>query len=315
MDAALPQQNISSLHATSTPAPPPKSIHALRWAPAKVVFWLLVHLGGVLSLWYWGLDLAGLLCLFLTGPIIMCLGVSVGMHRGVIHQTYKTSALVEGILVYLATLSGVAGPISLARMHLYRDIFQQQEDCPDFFGYDISMGRSYVLSMFQRYDGPLLDETPLAPLKSSAWYRFLESTFLLQQIPLGLLLYAFAGWTGVVGGIFLRLMITYTLVWLTNYVCHTYGERPFAFPGRAEEGRNHTLFAWLSFGEGWHNNHHAFPSSAKFGLLRWQIDPAYWCIALFARLGLFWDVHLPTTQEIDTWEPPPVEKPHFSEKI
>ena len=297
---------------TTSPPTTQASIHDLAWEGQKILFWSLVHLGGIAAFWSVPLpSWRGIAILLISGVLIMCLGVSVGVHRGVIHRTYQTHPWFERILVYLATLSGIAGPISLVRMHLYRDLFQQQPDCPVFFGYNASPLRSYIIAMWMRYAGPKLDESSLQPLESSAFFRFLEKTFLLQQIPLAALFYLIAGWEGVVWGIFIRLIVTYNLVWLTNYVCHRWGEKPYAFPDRAEEGRNNALFALLSFGEGWHNNHHAFPHSARFGL-GYQLDMAYLVIVFFERIGLIWEVCVVHEDELRVWQPSPPEEAHFA---
>ncbi|HLF69610.1 MAG TPA: acyl-CoA desaturase, partial [Actinomycetota bacterium] len=80
-----------------------------------------------------------------------------------------------------------------------------------------------------------------------------------------------------------------------NSICHFYGKRPFE---SGDLSTNNWLMALVAFGEGWHNNHHAFPSSARQGLEWWQIDPAGYLIALLAKLGLARDVKIPSSKQM-----------------
>ena len=83
--------------------------------------------------------------------------------------------------------------------------------------------------------------------------------------------------------------------WSVNSICHMYGRRPFA---TKDESRDNWLVALVSFGEGWHHSHHAFPTSARHGLRRTQIDPSYAVIRLFEKLGLVWNVKRPKPEQI-----------------
>jgi stearoyl-CoA desaturase (delta-9 desaturase) len=93
-------------------------------------------------------------------------------------------------------------------------------------------------------------------------------------------------WGGLV-----RIFLVHHVTWSVNSVCHLWGGRPYR---GADESRNNFLFGVLALGEGWHNNHHAFPTSARHGLRWWQIDVSYWIIRALAWLRLAWDVKLPT---------------------
>ena len=97
--------------------------------------------------------------------------------------------------------------------------------------------------------------------------------------------------TGLVWGGLVRIFLFHHMTWSVNSICHTFGRRPY---DTGDESRNNWLVAIPTFGEGWHNNHHAFPGSAVHGLGRWQIDPSWWTIRALERLGLAWDVKVPT---------------------
>ncbi len=114
---------------------------------------------------------------------------------------------------------------------------------------------------------------------------------LLPTLLGGLISLSWSGaFLGLLWGGLARIFLVHHMTWSVNSVCHLWGGRPF----RAhDESRNNLVFGVLALGEGWHNNHHAFPTSARHGLRWWQIDMSYWVIRGLALLGLAWNVKLP----------------------
>jgi stearoyl-CoA desaturase (delta-9 desaturase) len=100
---------------------------------------------------------------------------------------------------------------------------------------------------------------------------------------------------GFVWGGLVRIFLVHHVTWSVNSVCHLWGSRPFQCH---DESRNNLIFGVLALGEGWHNNHHAFPASAWFGLAWHRVDPGYWAIRGFELLGLASDVKVPTREQI-----------------
>ena len=140
-------------------------------------------------------------------------------------------------------------------------------------------------------------------LANDPYYAFLDRFFLALQIPLGLALYfvgeklfAGLGTSFVVYGVFVRSVVLWHSTWLINSACHKWGYKNFG------ETRDHSTNLWwaaiLTYGEGWHNNHHAFPKSAKAGLKWWELDPTWGVISLLQFLGLAKKVYLP-----EPWQP------------
>ncbi|MEN9276213.1 MAG: fatty acid desaturase, partial [Gloeomargarita sp. GMQP_bins_5] len=121
-------------------------------------------------------------------------------------------------------------------------------------------------------------------------YRFLQNWMLPLQIGLGLLLFALGGWPWVIWGIFVRLVLVYHATWFVNSATHKYGYRTYDSKDRST---NCWWVALLAFGEGWHNNHHAFPHSARHGLRWWEIDVTWMMIWTLQKLGLATKVRLP----------------------
>jgi stearoyl-CoA desaturase (delta-9 desaturase) len=114
-------------------------------------------------------------------------------------------------------------------------------------------------------------------------YLFFEKYFLLMQILLGVILYALGGWSFVLWGIFVRMVAVYHCTWLVNSATHKFGYRTYQ---TTDKSTNCWWVAVLTYGEGWHNNHHAFQYSARHGLRWWELDLTWATIRLLQMLGL-----------------------------
>jgi stearoyl-CoA desaturase (delta-9 desaturase) len=129
-------------------------------------------------------------------------------------------------------------------------------------------------------------------LARQPYYRWLDRYFLLLQIPLGIVLYLIGGWSFVIYGIFLRAVLLWHSTWFVNSATHAWGYRNF----EANDGaRNLWWVSIVTYGEGWHNNHHTFPQMAKSGLHWWEVDVTWWSIKLLKTLGLAKKVNLPSS--------------------
>jgi stearoyl-CoA desaturase (delta-9 desaturase) len=117
---------------------------------------------------------------------------------------------------------------------------------------------------------------------------FVSQTFFLW-VALSLLIpFALGGWTGLLWGGLVRIFLAHHVTWSVNSVCHTFGKRDFETP---DQSRNEWIIGLLAMGEGWHNNHHAFPRSAFHGLRWWQFDLSGYIIRVLERVGLVHDVY------------------------
>jgi stearoyl-CoA desaturase (delta-9 desaturase) len=134
--------------------------------------------------------------------------------------------------------------------------------------------------------------------------RWMNSLFPLWVV-VGLAIPAVLGglltmsWLGVLlgfiwGGL-VRVFFVHHVTWSVNSICHLWGTRPFK---SRDESRNNAVFGVLALGEGWHNNHHAFPTSAKHGLRWWEVDASYMVIWAMSKVGLAWDVRVPSPARI-----------------
>lgn len=262
-----------------------------RLKGGKVLRWTLLHLGALVGgglFFSWSAVAVGAALLGLT----MCLGVSVGFHRGLIHRAFQTSRAMEGGLAVLGTLAGLGGVIGMSRMHHRRDYHQNQPDCPPYFGYQVGFLRAMAYALF--FEHHAKDPSVYPPVDprvaERSLFRFLERAGLWLQVPLALALYAAGGPAFVAWGVLVRLALTQDGFWTIHYVSHVSGEQPYELPGAAEQGRNTGWLALLSMGESWHNTHHAFPGSAQMGIGWRQPDPGFWAVRGLQALGLVWEV-------------------------
>ena len=245
---------------------------------------------GLIALPSWQAAGVTLVLMLLT----LCLGHSVGMHRLLIHRSFQAPRWLEYTLVYLGTLVGMAGPIGMFRIHEIRDWQQQQPDCHSFAKHDVGSWRD---ALWQMHCEQVLDHPPVLHIEERVthdrFYRFLEATWRWQQVPLALALFAYGGIGFVLWGVGLRVAVSLAGHWVTVHFAHTRGERPFVQDDIAIDGRNLPALGLVTFGEAFHNNHHAFPRSARMGHDPSQIDPGWWAIRTLAAFGLAWDIHTP----------------------
>jgi stearoyl-CoA desaturase (delta-9 desaturase) len=232
------------------------------------------------------------LALLLTLYSLIAFGVTVGFHRMLTHRSFQPHPAVKFILLALGSMA-VEGPaLSWAATHIKHHAQADREGDP----------HSPVEGFWHAHLGWMLRD-PLTDarvycrhLQQDRMVVFVSRTFLLWAtlslvIPfaIGGMLGGWAGaWTGLLWGGLVRMSLTHHVTWSVNSVCHTFGRRAFETVDRS---RNEWVVGLLAFGEGWHNNHHAFPRSAFHGLRWWQLDFSGYLIWTLERLGLARDVY------------------------
>jgi fatty-acid desaturase len=266
---------------------------SVRWAPAKSL-WIgnmsaiAVVLGPPLFSW------DALILFVVTSAITLCFGHSVGMHRRLIHSSFECPLRLEHACVYLVTLVGMAGPYGRVRLHDFRDWAQRQSICHDYSCHGAGFWRD---AWWQMHCKLLLKHAPEflleARLADDRFYALVERSWMWQQLPWALLFLVVGGWSWLVWGICVRVSVCVTGHWLIGYLSHRRGEQNWVIDGVAAQGYNVRLAGLISMGESWHNNHHAFPGSARMGLFPGQIDLGWWLIRTFEALGLATQVKTP----------------------
>ncbi|KAK9690398.1 hypothetical protein RND81_09G124800 [Saponaria officinalis] len=235
----------------------------------------------------WGAFWVAVGLYFVTG----LLGICLSFHRQLSHKSFKLPKWVEYFFAYCGVLALQGNPIDWVSTHRYHHQFCDSEKDPHspFEGFWFS-------HMTWLFDTEAIvdrcgEPKNIGDLESQTFYRFIKNTYLLHPLALGLILYAFGGFPYLVWGMGVRSVWVYHITWLVNSACHVWGNQAW---NTRDLSTNNWWVALLSFGEGWHNNHHAFEYSARHGLEWWQVDMTWYTIALLQALGLAKDVKLPT---------------------
>jgi stearoyl-CoA desaturase (delta-9 desaturase) len=222
--------------------------------------------------------------LLLIGLYIpVSLGITIGFHRYLTHHGFRTSPVIAVILLLLGSLAVEGSAIAFAANHRKHHAFADREGDPhspvDGFLH------AHVGWLFA---GQVADENVYAhDLQQQRLVVVISRLFPLWAVLSLALPFAIGGWRGLLWGGLVRIFLTHHVTWSVNSVCHSFGSRPFATRDRS---RNQWLVGLLALGEGWHNNHHAFPRGAFHGLHWWQFDLSGLTIRLLERSRLAWDV-------------------------
>lgn len=136
----------------------------------------------------------------------------------------------------------------------------------------------------------------IADMAKDPFYKFLAKTYAIHPILFAVALYAWGGPPVFIWGVVVRTVWVYHITWLVNSASHVWGSQAW---NTGDLSRNNWWVAALAFGEGWHNNHHAFEYSARHGLEWWQLDPTWYCVLALEKIGLATKVKLPTKDHME----------------
>ncbi len=254
---------------------------------------LLIHLAAlaafVPAFFSWWAVITAAIIAYATGA----LGITLCYHRTLSHRSVRLRKPVEYATAILGTLAFQGDPISWVSTHRVHHANSDRRGDP----HSTRLGFSWAHIEWLFKPNPNIPHDPVRYKKycpdlwSEPFYRVLHHLHLPLQIALAGLLFAIGGWPFIVWGVFARLVFAYHSTWLVNSATHMFGYRTYKTSDRST---NSWWVALLSFGEGWHNNHHAFPYSARHGMAWYEIDLTWWTIRLLWLLRLADKVRVPS---------------------
>jgi len=224
------------------------------------------------------------LALLATMYTLTAFGLTIGYHRMLTHRSFRPHPIVKFVLLVLGAIAVEAPPIEWAAVHIKHHAQSDREGDP----------HSPLEGLFHAHMAWLFKGYFPAPevycryLLKDRIVVFVNRTFLLWIALSFVILYLLGGWTGVLWGGLVRIFLGHHVSFSVNSICHAFGKREFE---TNDLSRNQWIIGLLAFGEGWHNNHHAFPRSAFHGLHWWQLDFSGYIIRVLERLGLANDVY------------------------
>jgi fatty-acid desaturase len=256
----------------------------VNWGVTSVMIGL--HLGalGALFFFTWQALVLAIVMWWVAGS----LGIGMGYHRLLTHRAYKTPKFVEYILTTCGTLAIEGGPISWVATHRMHHQNTDKEGDPHSTrdgGLWSHMGWILTGRAMHQDRAELLPYVP--DLRKDKFHLWISKWHVIPSVLVAVVFYAIGGLPWLFWGVFMRTVVSLHATWLVNSATHMWGSQ------RYETGDTSTNSFWvaiLTFGEGWHNNHHAHPVSARHGLAWWEFDISWITLKLFSAIGLVTDL-------------------------
>ena len=310
-------QNLLTEPAAVEPHPSAPALEFVRPGPVErslALVAVIVPFLGLLAAtsMLWGRGFNWLYLGLLLGGYILTAGrITIGYHRLFTHRSFKTGPLIKGLLAILGSMS-MQGPV-LRWVATHRLHHQHSDDTYDPHS-PHAHGRGLVgmlKGIWHAHIGWFFTPAPANMARYVADFRDdrvvnISSKLFIVWVLLGVAIpaaiaYAVTGTAegallGFLWGGLVRIFLVHHVTWSINSVCHIWGSRPFR---SHDESRNNAIFGILALGEGWHNTHHAFPTSARHGLRWWEIDLSYFTIRGLALVGLASDIRIPSRDRIE----------------
>jgi len=253
-----------------------------------VFFMGAFHVGAVVALFMfaWKPFLVACLLWWVAGGF----GIGMGYHRLLTHRGYKTPKWMEYVLTVCGTLALEGGPIfwvGTHRVHHQNTDKEGDPHSPRDGGLWAHMGWIMTGRAIHNKSDALYPYVP--DLRKDKFHLWITKWHWLPMVVLGVLLLVFGGWPYVMWGVFARTVFGLHSTWLVNSATHMWGSQRFM---TGDTSTNSFWVAVLTFGEGWHNNHHAVPQAARHGLTWYEVDLNWYGIWALRKLGLAWDISL-----------------------
>ncbi len=253
--------------------------------PSSLAF-VLVHLGCLGVIWT-GVSVSAA-CLGIGLYLLRIFAVTAGYHRYFSHRAFRTSRVFQFCLAFLAQTSAQRGVLWWAAKHRMHHRYSDTEN---------DVHSPLVLGFLHAHIGWIFvprnnatDHGAVRDLSAFRELRWLDRFHYLPPTILGFGCWLFAGWTGLVVGFLFSTVTLWHATFSINSLAHLLGKRRYV---TGDQSRNNWLLALMTMGEGWHNNHHAYQSSARQGFRWWEYDMTYYVLCALSWIGLVWDLHVP----------------------
>jgi sn-1 stearoyl-lipid 9-desaturase len=259
----------------------------LRLDWTMIIALVIFHIGAVCAflpgLFSWQAVGVAVLLHWITGG----LGITLGWHRLLSHRSFQVPKWLEYFFALCGTLALQGGIIWWVGLHRHHHLHSDQ----DVDHHDSKKGFLWSHVRWMCYEIPAESDIPrfTKDIVNDKFYQFLNSYFFPLQVVLGIVLYLIGGLPFVFWGVFARLVIVYHCTWLVNSATHKFGYRNFE---TTDNSTNCWWVALTTYGEGWHNNHHAYQYSARHGMKWWELDITWITIQVLQLLGLATKVKL-----------------------
>jgi stearoyl-CoA desaturase (delta-9 desaturase) len=266
---------------------PKRGAKDLNW-PTTFVF-CLFHVGAIAALFLFEWQAVAVAAV-LYWLAIGC-GIGMGYHRLLTHRSYEVPKPIEYFMAICGTLTLEGGPISWVATHRIHHQKSDQEGDPHTpreGGWWAHVG--WIISGESNHNNTKVMSRYAPDLGKDPFYRWLNTYHYVPLIVSGLILFAIGGMSMMLWGTCVRVVIGLHATWLVNSAAHMWGKRRFA---TSDDSRNNWWVALLTFGEGWHNNHHAHPTSARHGLKWYEFDLTWIQIRCLELLGLVKSAKVP----------------------
>jgi len=292
--------------------PPPSSLGHKIVMGSAVVLPFLGTIAAIAIMWSYGFMGWLYLGMLIIGWQITGLGVTIGLHRLATHRSFETYPIIRAMFLMCGALSVEGSPIVWCATHRKHHEFSDHlgdPHSPHLHGesvWDMLRGfwHAHTGWLFtgywtqqdlKRYAPDLITEPWLVKI-DRLYYLWVLATLAIPAAIGGLVTWSWTGaGLGLLWGGFARVFMTHHITWSINSVCHVFGRRDYE---SSDESTNNFLCGVLGLGEGWHNNHHAFPTSARHGLRWWQFDQSWYIIRAMELCGLAWNVKVPNERQM-----------------
>jgi len=252
-------------------------------------FFIALHILAFVAFFFFSWK--ALILAVITYWIAGSLGIGMGYHRLLTHRGFKTPKWVEYVLTTCGTLAIEGGPIAWVathRVHHQNTDKEGDPHSPNDGGFFAHVG--WIItgkSMHARAEELL----PFVPdLRKDKYYVWVSKYHWVPPVTLAVIIYFAFGWSCLLWAVFLRTVVGLHSTWFVNSATHMWGSQRFL---TGDSSTNSFWVAILTFGEGWHNNHHASPQAARHGIAWYEIDMNWYGIRALKALGLAWDIKLP----------------------